>query len=118
MYTNQRTQTLDSSLTIRLATSADSAGLRRLAERDSAAVPSGRLLVAATDGEIRAAVSLAGDAIADPFHPTEETVALLRERQRQLRGEGRGLRARLGALRHRRPRRAMAPQPAGTLRPH
>jgi hypothetical protein len=113
----------DQDLTIRLARQEDSDSLVRLAERDSAKVPGGELLVAVVDGRMRAAVSVAdGHAIADPFHPTYELVALLGERVSQLRSGGKGRRSRFGGLfggrgNHRQRRGSMSPQPAGTLRP-
>ncbi len=109
-------------VTIRLARPEDSDQLRRLAQRDSAEVPQGEMLVAVVLGRMRAAVSI-GDrqAIADPFHPSYELVALLYERAEQLRNGARR-KSRLGGLfrgrgdrRHRR-RRSISPQPAGTLR--
>jgi hypothetical protein len=77
---------------IREAGPADTAAVRRLAELDSGRVPSGRLLVAEMDGELVAAVPLAGGpAIADPFHHTTAIVSLLGLRAAQLRGlVGRG----------------------------
>ena len=73
-------------LTIRMAVSADAAGLRRLAQLDSAPTPAlAPMLIAEVAGELRAAVPLyAGREIADPFHPTAELVALLTERTRQI----------------------------------
>jgi hypothetical protein len=72
-------------VTIRQATDADRQVLARLAERDSARVPAGRLLLAEVGGEVRAALSISsGEAIADPFHPTAELVSLLRARAQQL----------------------------------
>jgi hypothetical protein len=66
------------STTIRAAGPADAAALRRLAQRDTQALPEGDLLVAIVDGEARAAISLAsGKSIADPFHPTAELVRML-----------------------------------------
>lgn len=116
-YTHHRDT--ETSITIRRARPGDGAALRRLAERDTAPAPSGGMLVAVIDGQIRAAVSIsAGDTIADPFHPTAELVALLSARASQLRGSrGSGLSARLGAALGRRPPRSLSPQPAGTLRP-
>jgi hypothetical protein len=104
-------------IAIRLAGSGDDAALRRLAELDSASVPAGRLLVAVIAGEPRAAVSVStGQAIADPFHPTAGIVRLLDQRAAQLRGPA-GWRARLGLRRRTaRPRGALSPQPAGTIR--
>jgi hypothetical protein len=110
-------------LTIRLARPEDSDQLERLAERDSARLPGGELLVAVVEGRMRAAVSIpGGEAIADPFHPTYELVTLLGERADQLRPGGPGRRSRLGRLfgrsGDRRQRRgSISPQPAGTLRP-
>jgi hypothetical protein len=73
--------------TIREAGPADTAGVRRLAELDGARAPSGRLLVAEADGELVAAVPLAGGpAIADPFRHTTAIVSLLGLRAAQLRG--------------------------------
>jgi hypothetical protein len=72
-------------VTIREASFQDRDALRRLAERDSAPVPSGRLLLGEVDGELRAAVAVGGgDAIADPFHHTAELVDLLRARAEQI----------------------------------
>jgi hypothetical protein len=74
-------------VTIREASFEDRDALRRLAERDSAPVPSGRLLLGEVDGELRAAVAVVGgDAIADPFHHTAELVDLLRVRARHFDG--------------------------------
>ena len=74
------TQQLDP-IAIRPARASDAERLRWLAQRDSASVPAGRLLVAEVDGAIQAAVAVdSGEAIADPFRPTAELVALLRMR--------------------------------------
>lgn len=52
--------------------------MARLAALDSAPVPPGPLLLAESDGELRAALSLTdGLTIADPFHPTAAIVDLL-----------------------------------------
>ena len=89
------------SLTIREAAPADDAALRELAALDSNVVPSGRLLVAEIDGELQAAVPLAGGpGVADPFQPTETLVSLLQLRAAQLRALGR--RRELRARRRRR----------------
>ena len=102
------------SITIRHARTKDHAELVRLAGRDSAELPSGELLVAAVGGELRAAVSIErGETIADPFHPTSELVRLLTAQLRPAAG-GRG--SGLGSILGRRRGRAIAPQPAGTLR--
>jgi hypothetical protein len=71
---------------IRNADATDFAALHRLAERDSAHIPDGELLVAEVNGDIHAALSLArGRAIADPFRRTAEVVRLLELRRDQLR---------------------------------
>ncbi len=93
----------EASITIRPARANDAEALRRIAQRDSASVPDGRLLVAVADGELRAAVSIAGgERIADPFHPSAGLARLLSARAAQLRGRGDGLRARLNRLLHKR----------------
>jgi hypothetical protein len=71
---------LSSQITIRPAGGDDHRALTRLAALDSATgVPPGPLLVAEVDGELQVALSLRdGTAIADPFRPTAEIVALLR----------------------------------------
>jgi hypothetical protein len=70
---------------IRTATAADVAALHRLAALDCAACPRGPLLVAEVEGEIRAALPLAGGAsVADPFHRAAELIELLRLRAAQL----------------------------------
>lgn len=72
---------LTDTITIRAATPADRDRLSRLAQRDSATVPAGPLLVAESDGAIRAAIAVeTGRLIADPFHPTAALAELLRTR--------------------------------------
>jgi hypothetical protein len=68
------------SITIRPAYADDEPALVRLAALDSAErSPRAPLVLAEVDGEIRAALSLRdGSAIADPFFPTSDIVALLR----------------------------------------
>jgi hypothetical protein len=83
MYHNSRAT--DTPITIRAAVPGDDRALRRLAQRDTRSLPEGDLLVAAVDGELRAAISLAsGEATADPFHRTQELVRLLILRRAQL----------------------------------
>ncbi|MFL5871090.1 MAG: hypothetical protein ACJ75R_08405 [Solirubrobacterales bacterium] len=66
-------------VTLRIAEASDGDALRRLAERDSAALPPGPHLVAVRDGILEAAISLSrGAIVADPFRHTAETVELLR----------------------------------------
>src|SRR5689334_9683623 len=73
------------SLTIRPARPVDDWAIARLAALDSASPLTGDVLVAESDGIPVAAVAVAtGDAIADPFVPSAETVAVLRMRARQL----------------------------------
>lgn len=74
-----------SSVVIRLAVAADEGRLRRLAHLDSSRPLSGRTLIAEQEGALVAAVSIpSGAAIADPFVPTADTLALLRLRAEQL----------------------------------
>jgi hypothetical protein len=73
-------------LTLRHAVPADADELNRLAELDSRRAPRGVVLVAEVGGELWAAISLDDmHAVADPFRPTGELVALLVARARQLR---------------------------------
>jgi hypothetical protein len=73
-------------LTLRYAVPADAAALDRLAQLDSGHAPRGVVLVAEVGGVLWAAVSVDDHrAVADPFRPTGELVALLVERARQLR---------------------------------
>ena len=73
-------------LTLRLANPADAPALDHLAQLDSAHVPGGTVLLAEVGTRVWAAVSVDdGAAVADPFRPTGELVALLHERARQLR---------------------------------
>jgi hypothetical protein len=94
-------------LIIRLARPEDEAAVERLAELDSARVPTGDVIVAEVRGTVWAALSLADfHAVADPFRPTGELVFLLAERGRQLvRHEERRSR---GSRRLRRRRTALA----------
>jgi hypothetical protein len=75
----------ESTVVIRVATPADIDDLRRLAALDSARALLGTVLVAQSDGEIRAAYSVEEErAIADPFAPTAGLVELLKARTRLL----------------------------------
>ena len=61
--------------------------IERLARLDSTRCSSRRLLVAAVNGEPRAALPLVrGRVIADPFHRTAELVSLLDLRRAQMDG--------------------------------
>ena len=74
-------------VTVRHAGPADWDAIARLAALDSARTPPGPVLVAESDARLLAALPLAsGRAIADPFSPTAELVAMLRLRAAQLRG--------------------------------
>ena len=66
------------SVLIRAARGSDGSALERLAQLDSTEVPAGALLVAESGGRLVAAIaSSTGEAIADPFLPTADVVALL-----------------------------------------
>jgi hypothetical protein len=78
----------DAEIVIRPSRPEDERALERLAGLDSAAVPAVPLLVAESNGALRAALSLTdGAVIADPFHRTAPLVELLVARAEQLRGE-------------------------------
>ena len=65
-------------VTIRTARATDDDALRQLAELDSGQAPSRRVLVAEVEGELVAALPVAGGpAIADPFRSTSALVSLL-----------------------------------------
>ena len=72
------------SVTIKLATEADTERIRRLAELDSKPAPHGDVLLAEVDGRLLAAIGMDGNAIADPFERTGSVVRVLRT---QLEGE-------------------------------
>jgi hypothetical protein len=88
-------------VTVRRSASGDESGLARLAALDSASPPRGPALVAEADSRMLAVLPLGGGrAIADPFEPTAELVALLELRRAQIesadgapRRRSRGLRA-------------------------
>jgi hypothetical protein len=100
-------------LEIRLAWPADAAGLVRLAQLDSAPAAAaelpglagtGDVLVATIDGDLAAALSLNdGLLVADPFHRTDDHIALLHLRAAQIADA--------------RPRRRPSLQRLGVLRP-
>jgi hypothetical protein len=80
----------DSTVVIRVATPADGDDLRRLAALDSARALLGTVLVAQSDGQIRAAYSIdERRGIADPFVPSAALVELLKARAALLTGERR-----------------------------
>jgi hypothetical protein len=103
MYYKESTQAQES-IVIRPSHPGDEAPLRRIAGRDTAPLPSGRLLVALVGDEIRAAISIDdGETVADPFHPTAGLVHMLTARAEQLR---RGARHRERGLERLLPREA------------
>lgn len=70
---------MTNAITIRSSTTADAEAVARLAQLDSKPAPLGPALLAHAGGELRAAVRITdGRAVADPFHPTADLVALLR----------------------------------------
>ena len=72
-------------VTVRRSASGDEIELARLAALDSASPPRGPALIAEADSRMLAALPLgAGRAIADPFEPTAELVALLELRRTQI----------------------------------
>jgi hypothetical protein len=105
----------DVTITIRPAMPADAAALAMLAKLDSAPLPAGPLLLAETNGQLRAAVALCDRAaLANPFHPTAAIVQLLLARAEQLCGEPRRRRSLtrvLGAWSARRRWRTAATRP-------
>jgi hypothetical protein len=80
------TATQNTAILIRRAATDDAPALRRLAQLDAARLPEGDLLVAETDGEIRAALRIADSAyVADPFFPSRELVGMLDTRAKSIR---------------------------------
>ena len=66
-------------ISVRMAQASDLPAISRLARLDSKRLPEGPYLVAAVDGEIRAALSLpGGETVADPFHRTAGLVEMMR----------------------------------------
>jgi hypothetical protein len=84
------------SVALRLAGADEAQLVRRLAQLDDAPALRGPALLALVDGEPVAALSLLEDrVVANPFTRTQEAVALLRLRARDLRGETRRRRPKL-----------------------
>ena len=95
------------SVTIRRSSLSDLGSLALLASLDSARAPERPMLVAESGGRMLAAVPFnGGPAIADPFEPTAEIVALLELRATQIRDAAGGERPRPGLLRRLRARLA------------
>jgi hypothetical protein len=83
--TARRAAARNSEVTLRFAFPDDEQALARLAALDCARPPAAPVLVAEAGGALRAALSLAdGAVVADPFHPTEALITLLRARAAQL----------------------------------
>jgi hypothetical protein len=67
-------------LTLRVARPDDAPAVRRLAQLDSSRPPSGRVLLAVVGSELVAALAVdSGSVVADPFRPTADVVAVLRQ---------------------------------------
>jgi hypothetical protein len=80
---------MNDTITIRHSTPGDQSAIERLAVLDGREPPAGSTLLAFAAGELRAALPLvAGEALADPFHPTAELVELLRRRADARRDRG------------------------------
>jgi hypothetical protein len=105
-------------ITIRVAKGRDAPAVERLAALESQPVPDGRLVIAERDGELVAAMPLAGgELLADPFHRTAEIGELLGLWARRLREEERERATGAGPHAPERSRgRARAPVPASTGR--
>ena len=86
---------MTTTITIRPHRPADRGALERLAALDSRWLPDGDLLLAEVDGTLVAAIRVNdGQAIADPFAPTADLVAMLRAHARRLSRVTRGRRRR------------------------
>jgi len=86
MYRNNAPDLEREQVTVRPAHPSDQGALAQLAMLDSASAPEGPALLAESGARIVAALPLgSGKAIADPFEPTAELVALLELRRAQLR---------------------------------
>ena len=73
------------SITIRVSHGGDADRLERLAGLAGTELPEGELIVAESDGDLIAAISLTtGRVISDPFNVTSDLVALLHVRTAQL----------------------------------
>ena len=89
----------NTTLTIRRAAVEDTFAVKRLAAIDSAAPPTGDVLLAEMGNELWAAISLdTGAVIADPFRPSADLVELLRFRAGPLHGDDRDERHGLARL--------------------
>ena len=93
--------TASSEIRIRAAHESDLAAVARVAGRDTNEPPAWPILLAEVGSDIRAAISLTdGEVVADPFHRTDELVAMLRIRASEAVGSDEGK-----VVRFERPRR-------------
>jgi hypothetical protein len=70
----------DQPLTLRVARPDDAPAVRRLAQLDSSRPPTGPVLLAVVGSEPVAALGVdSGSVVADPFRPTADVVAMLRQ---------------------------------------
>jgi hypothetical protein len=100
-------------ITIRALGPDDEGPVRRLAGKDSARVPEGRLVGATIDGQLVAVRSLStGDLVADPFVTTAAVRGLLDEHASRLNGTSEDRRRRRGFL-NRRSRASLPSSPPG-----
>jgi hypothetical protein len=77
---------MSGAITIRAATAADVAAVRRLARLDDRLAPAGEAMLGFEDDQLRVAVGrLDGRVVADPFHLTDGLVDLVRTRAAQTR---------------------------------
>jgi hypothetical protein len=80
-----RARIADEAVSFRLARVSDEPSLERLAALEGREVPRGGQLVAEVNGEVVAAMPLAGgDTLADPFRPTAHLLPLMRMHAAQL----------------------------------
>ena len=82
---HRQQETAAGPVSVRPASPEDADALERLAQLDSVHLPREPLLLAEVGDELRAALSLSdGRVLADPFHPTQQLVELLRARAAEL----------------------------------
>ena len=91
---------MQGTIIIRRSVEGDRRAISRLAELDSRPSPRGEALLAIVDGELQAVLPLGGgEAVANPFKPTEDLAALLRVRAYQERLAGAPVERPAGGLR-------------------
>jgi hypothetical protein len=80
-----RDEIAEEAVSFRLSRASDDPSLERLAALEGRAMPHGRQLLAEVDGEVVAALPLAGGAfLGDPFRPTAHLLPQMRRRAAQL----------------------------------